>query len=105
MGQILQCIRSEAKQSRHLHYQQPPPSFSNTCEQQPQRLIPNVLQKSFVVTEQQVPNDPIAASDTSGTASTTPTSDTTASDTDPGENFSANGTPDETPMDDNENNQ
>ena len=58
-----------------------------------------MLQQSIVVTEQQVPpNDPIAAPDTSVTASTTPVSDT-----DPGENFSANGAPGEIPMDDNKN--
>ena len=104
MGHILECIRSEENQARHFHYQQPPPSFPNTCEQLPQSLIPNVLHKSHVVAEQQIPpSDSIAAPDTSATASTTPASDTTASDTDPGENFLANGTPDKIHMDDNEN--
>ena len=104
MGHILECIRSEENQARHFHYQQPPPSFPNTCEQLPQSLIPNVLHKSHVVAEQQIPpSDSITAPDTSATASTTPTSDTTASDTDPGENFLANGTPDKIQMDDNEN--
>ena len=102
MGQILECIRVEENQSRHLHYQQPPSMIPNTCEQLPQHLTSNMLHKSFVVTEQQSPpNDSTAVSDTSATASTTPVSDTTASDTDPGENFSATIPPDEVPMDDN----
>ena len=46
---------------------------------------------------------PSGAPDTSATASTTPASDTTTSDTNPGENFLANGTPDKIQMDDNEN--
>ena len=104
MGHILECISSEENQARHFHYQQPPPSFPNTCEQLPQSLIPNVLHKSHVVAEQQLPlSDSITAPDTSATASTTPASDTTSSDTDPGENFLANGTPDKIRMDDNEN--
>ena len=102
MGQILECIRVEENQSRHLHYQQPPTLIPNTCEQLPQCLTSNMLQKAFIVTEQQVPlNDPTVVSDTSATASTTPASDTTASDTDPGENFSATVIQDEIPMDDN----
>ena len=100
MGQILECIHGEVNQSRHSLYQQPPPPIPNSCEQLPQRLIPNMLQNAFVptVAEEHVPvpvNDPTAVSDTSATASTTPASDTTASDTDPSENLSANGTPDE----------
>ena len=64
-----------------------------------------MLQKAFIPTaaEQNVPvNDSTVVSDTSATASTTPVSDPTASDTDPGENLSTNRTPDEVPMDDNE---
>ena len=105
MGQILECIRGEVNQSMHSLYQKPPPPIPNICEQLPQRLIPNMLQKTFIPTaaEQNVPvNDSTAVSDTSATASTTPVSDTTASDTDPSENLSANGTPDEAPMEDNE---
>ena len=105
MGQIRECIRSEVNQSRHSLYQQPPPPIPNICEQLSQRLIPNMLQKAFIPTtaEHNVPvNDTTAASDTSATASTTPISDTTASDTDPSENLSANGTPDEAPMEDTE---
>ena len=100
MGQILKCIRAEENQSRHLHYQQLPPTTPSTREQLPQCLSSNMLQKPFAVTEQQLPaNDSTTVSDTSATISTTPVSDTTASDTDPGENLLATGIPEEITMD------
>ena len=61
-----------------------------------------VAKNPSLFTEQQLPsNDSTTVSDTSATISTTPVSDTTASDTDPGENLLTTGIPDEVTMDDN----
>ena len=104
LGQILECIREEVVNCRRHFYHQPPPtSRANTDDQMTHQIIPNLRHEADNATSTSgsiVPDpatvtigttsiiDDRAGTESSISASTTPTSDTTASNTDPGDSQS-----------------
>ena len=92
MGQILECIRGEVTNPRGQFYH-PPPNQPLMDSSLPHRLATHLNQEAAESdTSALAKETPIASTafddpvtnDTNINASTTPTSDTTASDTDPG---------------------
>ena len=93
MGQILECIRGEVTNPRGQFYH-PAPNQSLMDSSLPHRLATHLNQEAVEYNTSALAKDaPIASTtfddpvtnDTSISASTMPTSDTTASDTDPGD--------------------
>ena len=102
LGQILECIHDEVLNSRRHFYHQPLlSSHTSINEQMTHQINPNLrheadnttsilgrsVSPATVISTSSVLDDPIA-NESNNSASTTPTSDTTASDTDPGDSQS-----------------
>ena len=102
LGQILECIRDEVLNSRRHFYHQPLLSSRTSInEQMTHQINSNLRHEAYnttsvlgrsvspatVISTSSVLEDPIA-NESNNSASTTPTSDTTASDTDPGDSQS-----------------